>query len=291
MARVAVLGMGAMGARIAKRLADAGHALSVWNRTAGRSKHLEAIGARVAEAPKDAVAGADIVIATLRDDDASRAVWLDPGTGAAHHMPPDAIAVEASTLTISWTRELAAALKGRDLAFLDAPVVGSRPQAEGGQLIQLNCGDKDVVAPASSTFEAFSSARYWCGSIGAGTAMKLAVNALFGIQVAALAELIAMVRSHGIAPAQAIDILGGLPVLSPSGKGAALSMVARSFAPMFPIELVEKDFDYAIAAAKILGSPAPMTTAAHAIFAAAIDRGFGADNITGVSRLYEQPDE
>jgi 3-hydroxyisobutyrate dehydrogenase len=291
MAQVAVLGMGAMGTRIAKRLAGAGHALSVWNRTAERSRHLEAIGARVAEAPKDAVAGADIVIAMLRDDDASRAVWLDPSSGAAHHMSPDAIAVEASTLTILWTRELAAALKERDLAFLDAPVVGSRPQADGGQLIQLIGGDKDVVARAVPIFEAFSSARYWCGSNGAGTAMKLAVNALFGIQVAALAELIAMVRSHGIAPAQAVDILGGLPVLSPAGKGAALSMVARNFAPMFPIELVEKDFHYAIAAAKLLGSPAPMTTSAHAIYATAMQRGFGAENIAGVSRLYEQPDE
>jgi 3-hydroxyisobutyrate dehydrogenase len=287
MAEVAVLGMGAMGTRMAKRLAGAGHAVGVWNRTAERSRHLEEVGARVAATPKDAVAGAELVIAIVRDDDASRAVWLDPSNGAALHMSPNAIAVEASTLTVSWTRELATALKVRDLAFLDAPVVGSRPQAESGQLIQLIGGDRDVVARAAPIFDAFSSARYRCGDNGAGTAMKLAVNALFGIQVAALAELIAMVRSHGIAPAQAVDILGSLPVLSPAGKGAAASMVARAFAPMFPIELVEKDFDYAIAAAKLLGSPAPMTTNAHAIYASAVEKGFGADHITGVSRLYE----
>jgi 3-hydroxyisobutyrate dehydrogenase len=287
MAQVAVLGVGAMGRRIAARLVGAGHTVSVWNRTAERSQSLAETGVRVAESPADAVVRAELVIAMVRDDDASRDVWLDPKKGAAYHMSTEAVAVESSTLTVVWTRELAALFKRRKIAFLDAPVVGSRPQADNGQLIQLIGGDRDVVAKVAPVFDAFSSARHLCGPNGMGAAVKLAVNAFFGIQVAALAELIGSLRKDGINPEHAVEILAGLPVLSPAGKAAASSMMAHNFAPMFPVELAEKDFGYAIAEAEFLGARLPMTASARAVFARAIEKGFGHNNLTSVSRLYE----
>jgi 3-hydroxyisobutyrate dehydrogenase-like beta-hydroxyacid dehydrogenase len=111
MAQVAVLGIGAMGSRIATRLASAGHSVIVWNRTAEKSNALVETAVRVAETPRDAVVGAELVIAMVRDDGASRDVWLDPSNGAIHSMSTDAVAVESSTLTVSWTRELAAVFK------------------------------------------------------------------------------------------------------------------------------------------------------------------------------------
>jgi 3-hydroxyisobutyrate dehydrogenase len=287
MARVAFLGLGAMGTRMARKLIDVGHVVAVWNRTPERTKPLAGAGAQVANTPREAATGAEIVIAMVRDDDASRAVWLDAKIGAVHQMVPGAIAVDCSTLTISWTRELASTLKKRGLDFLDAPVVGSRPQADAAQLIQLVGGDKGVLARAEPVFGAFSSARHWCGPNGAGAAMKLAVNALFGIQVAALAELIGFLRKHGSDPAEVVEVLGALPVLSPAAKGACSSIVSRNFAPMFPVELVEKDFGYAIAAARSLGTSAPVTTAARAVYATALEKGFGAEHLTSVLRLYE----
>jgi len=287
MARVAFLGLGAMGMRMARKLIEANHTVSVWNRNPERSKPLAEANAQVASNPREAAAGAEIVIAMVRDDEASRMVWLDQEVGAVHQMAPTAIAVESSTLTVSWTRELASALRQRGTDFLDAPVVGSRPQADAAQLIQLVGGDKDVLARAEPVFKAFSAARHWCGPNGAGAAMKLAVNALFGIQVAALAELIGALRKDGIGPAEAGEALEALPVLSPAAKGDGLSMVARNFAPMFPVELVEKDFGYAVAAAQSLGLSAPVTGAARAVYATAIDKGFGAEHLTSIFRLYE----
>jgi 3-hydroxyisobutyrate dehydrogenase len=287
MARIAFLGLGAMGMRMARKLIDANHTVTVWNRTAERTKPLAEIGAQVAKSPREAATGAELVIAMVRDDDASRMAWLDTKDGAIHQMAPGSIAADSSTLNISWTRELASALKQRGIDFLDAPVVGSRPQADAGQLIQLIGGDKNVLARAEPVFKAFGSARHWCGPNGAGTAMKLAVNALFGIQVAALAELIAVLQKDGIDPAAAVEVLGALPVLSPAAKGAGLSMVSRNFAPMFPVELVDKDFGYAMAAARSLGVSAPVTTGVRAIYATALEKGFAAEHITSVFRLYE----
>ena len=106
MSKIAFLGLGAMGSRMAARLLAAGHAVTVWNRSAERTAPLVEQGAQAAATPADAAAGAEVVIAMLRDDSASEAVWCDPETGAAVGMAEGALAIECSTLTVDWTRRL-----------------------------------------------------------------------------------------------------------------------------------------------------------------------------------------
>ncbi|MCA8933689.1 MAG: NAD(P)-dependent oxidoreductase, partial [Rhodospirillaceae bacterium] len=120
---------------------------------------------------------------------------------------------------------------------------------------------------------------------GAGAMAKLAVNALFGIQVATLAELVEAIRRQGFDAERALDAIAATPVCSPAAKAAAGSMLADAFAPLFPVELVEKDFGYVLAAAGAVEA-APMTAAARAVFLRAIRDGLGADNLTGIVRLY-----
>jgi len=284
--KVAVLGLGAMGARMAARLIAAGYAVTVWNRTAERAEPLVTAGARPAETPREAASGAEVIIAVLRDDEASRAVWLDRATGAMAGVAAGAIAVESSTLSLAWMRTLGAAFRRSDAAFLEAPVVGSRPQAEAGQLIHLVGGDPDVLGRVAPVLATIGAARHWCGAVGSGAAMKLAVNGLFGIQVAAVAEWLGLLGRIGLDPARAVDILAATPVLSPAAKGAAASTLAREFAPMFPVELAGKDFAYALAAAADAERGIPVTAAVHRVIAAAIAAGFGGANLTGIARLY-----
>ncbi|MGG5823466.1 NAD(P)-binding domain-containing protein [Falsiroseomonas sp. HW251] len=108
LARIGFLGLGAMGSRMAGRLLTAGHLVTVWNRTPEATAALAVVGARVVATPAEAAAGADIVMAMLRDDEASRDVWTRPGTGALSGMPAGALAVECSTLTPGWVRQLGA---------------------------------------------------------------------------------------------------------------------------------------------------------------------------------------
>ena len=288
MQKIAFLGLGAMGGRMARQLLAAGHNVTVWNRDGDKANPLRDVGAEVALSPGDATAGADFVFSMVRDDDASRRVWLDETTGAVARMAPGSVAIECSTVSIDWARELAARCAERGCAFLDAPVAGSRPQAEQRQLIFFVGGDNEAFARASPILTALGSAIHHAGPSGAGAAVKLAVNALFGVQVASLAELIGMIRRSGFDPTKAIDILGATPVCSPAAKSAAASMLAGAFAPMFPVELVEKDFAYAQAAA---GEPqnAPMTATARAVFRRAIEQGFAHMNLTSVVDLYPNP--
>jgi 3-hydroxyisobutyrate dehydrogenase-like beta-hydroxyacid dehydrogenase len=139
MTKVTVLGLGAMGSRMAANLLKAGHAVTVWNRSP--AKTLVTAGAQLAASPKAAAQGADFVIAMVRDDDASRDLWLSPETGAFAGLSQGAVAIESSTLTANWARTLGEEAKQRGLTFLEAPVAGSRPQAEAAQLVYFVGGD------------------------------------------------------------------------------------------------------------------------------------------------------
>jgi 3-hydroxyisobutyrate dehydrogenase len=272
---------------MAKALIGAGHQVTIWNRSAERSEALRAEGATIALSPRDAARDAEFVVSMVRDDDASRSVWLDDDLGALAAMNAGAVAIESSTLSVAWVRDLArsaSAVPG--VSFLDAPVAGSRPQADARQLIYFVGGDARDVSRAEPVLGAMGAAIHHVGAAGAGAAVKLAVNALFGVQVAALAELIGALAKSGIDLGKAIDAIGATPVCSAAGKGAAASMLAMSFAPLFPVELVEKDLGYLRGLAEAAGAEVPLSDAARTVMSAAVARNLGADHLTGVIRLY-----
>ncbi len=286
MTRIAVLGLGAMGSRMAARLLAAGHEVSVFNRTAERGAELESQGARLAASPREAATGAEAVIAMLRDDMASRAVWLDPETGALAGLGEGALAIESSTLTPGWVRDLAPAVAGAGGRFLEAPVAGSRPQAEAGQLIYFLGGAAETVEAARPVLDALGGARHHVGPAGAAAVVKLAVNALFGVQVAAVAEILGLFGKAGLDAEAAAAVLGETPVMSPAAKGAAGLMLAGNYAPLFPIDLVEKDFGYVAEAAAAAGAEMPTAEAVRRVYARAKTEGLGGDNIAGVAKLF-----
>ena len=285
MSNVAVLGLGAMGSRMAARLIQAGHQVTVWNRSPAPAEPLVKAGASLAASPREAAVKADFVIAMVRDDEASRQVWLAPETGALAGMPKDAIAIESSTLSRDWIVELGKTAKSLGISLLEAPVSGTRPQADAGQLIYFVGGDEDAAKRAEPLLGAMGSAVHFVGPLGTGAITKLATNALLGIQVTVMAELIGMLKRSGVDVGSVLQAIAGTVVCSPFAKRAADGMLAEDFAPQFPVELIAKDFGYVLAVA---GSPelAPTIAAAHQVFIEAQKRGLGADNMTGVVKLF-----
>lgn len=275
-----------MGSRMALKLMDAGHSVAVYNRSAEKAQALIAQGVCHAATPKEAAQDADIVISMVTDDNASKQVWLQPETGAVWGLREDAIAIESSTLTVSWTKELADKIAAHSAIFLDAPVVGSRPQAEAGKLIYLVGGEANTVAQIQPILLTVGELLHHVGSVGQGMAMKLAVNALFGIQVAALAEVLGMLDQQGITAPNSIKCLSNLPVLSLAARGAGSLMVTGNHEPLFPIDLVEKDFRYASETGQAVRADISLVTATQQIFQQAIAQGYGADNVTGVAKLF-----
>jgi len=283
--RVAVLGLGAMGSRMAMRLLRAGHTVAVYNRSPAPIDALAMAGAVHGATPRIAAADAEIVIAMVRDNEASRAIWCDHRDGALKSIDTGAIAIESSTLTPGWASELATRVRITGAAFLEAPVVGSRPQADNGQLIHLVGGSSDVFDRARGLLSALGGTAYHVGPVGTAATLKLAVNTLFGAQVAALAEMLVLLRRSGCDPVVTAEILAALPVTSPAAKGALAMMLAKSEAPLFPIDLVEKDFAYTLGQAEAVSLALPIAAAVHARFAAAKADGLAASNITAVARL------
>lgn len=287
MTSIAFLGLGAMGARMAARLQAAGHQLTVWNRSPAAAEALLSRGARAAATPEEAARGAQIVIAMVRDDEASRQVWLHPASGALRGAAPGALLLESSTLTPAWIVEWAGRVRAAGAVPLEVPVVGSRPQADAGQLTVLAGGDAVAIERAAPVLQAYAAAVRHVGPLGQAAIMKLAINALFATQVAAVAELLGWLGRAGLEVERALEVLRALPVMSPAAAVAAGSMVTRQFAPLFPVELVTKDLRYALQSAATQGAALPLTGQVQEAFRRAEEQGFGAEHLTAIARLYQ----
>jgi 3-hydroxyisobutyrate dehydrogenase len=285
MAKISILGLGAMGSRMAANLIKSGHRVTVWNRSPQAARPLIDAGARYAQTPKAAATGADFVMSMVRDNEASRQVWLDPQTGAVEGMSAGTIAIESSTLTVEWVRELGANFEERALSLLEAPVVGSTPQAESAQLIYFVGGDAGVLERTEAVLKALGSAIHRVGPLGSGALAKLATNTLLGIQVTALAELIGMLKRSDADVARVLEAISATPAWSMVAGRVSALMLADDFAPQFPVELIEKDFGYMLQTAAS-DSAAPTIAAARGVFRIAIEHGLGKDNMTGVVKLF-----
>lgn len=286
MKKVAFLGIGAMGERIAMNLINAGYDLQVWNRTQEKCQKLVGMGAKAYDSPREAVENVDAVIAMLTDDEASREVWLDESRGAVMGLGKNIIAIEYSTLTPAWCCELAEEISRRNCEFIDAPVVGSRPQAEAGKLMHLVGGQADNLEMVKDVLEVSSSAIYHIGEIGMGMTMKLAVNGLFAIQVAALSEVLGILQTTGISATSAVNLLKEMPITSPALKGIGNLIASKNYTPLFPIDLVEKDLRYLEKLGLSNNSQMSVITAIKQIYQEAQQSGYGDDNIAGVAQLY-----
>lgn len=287
MANITILGLGAMGSRMAVRLLSAGHRVTVWNRTPAAAESLGTAGAIIAETPRGAVANADVVLSMLRDDEASRDVWLGDDSGALAGMPSDAIAVESSTLTPDWIKSLSEKMADNRQAFVEAPVSGSRPQAEAGTLIFFAAGEEDVIKKIRPVLMQMGSVIHHTGTHGSAALTKLATNALMGVQVTAIAEIIGVLSREGADISRVLHAVAGTSSWSALAGGISGMMLNENYHPQFPAELLEKDFGYILQSADHPGKQAPTLAAARAVFRRALEEGLGADNMSGVVRLFK----
>lgn len=278
---IALLGLGTMGAGMAANLLKTGFSLTVYNRTADKAKVLVNAGARLAPTPAEAAKGASIVIGMLADDGASREVWLGK-YGALEGVQQGAVLIESSTVSPAWIAELAehAARKGAEL--LDAPVTGSRAQAEGGQLTFLVGGSDRALQIATPTLKAMSKEIVHLGPTGSGAKMKLINNFLCGVQVASLAEGLAWIERSGLDRDKALSILKAGAPGSPLLGAISARMVAHDYAVNFVLRLMTKDLKYASAEAASCNLDLQTADVARSLFETAMAKGFGEEDMSAV---------
>ena len=283
MQRVALLGLGTMGAGMAANWLAKGFELSVWNRTSAKAQSLARKGASVAAAPREAAAGADFIFAMVADDAASRGVWLG-AEGALAGAKSGAILVESSTLTPDWVRELGRHAQAKGCGFLDAPVGGSRQAAESGELRFFVGGEPQTYEAARPALAAVGSKMDLLGPVGAGATWKLINNQLAAAQIAALAEALEVAKKAGFRKEQISDLILGGAATSPIVKLKLPRMLEHDFERAdFALNLMLKDARYAAALAQSLGAHTDMISGAAKAFARADAKGLGAKDIAAVA--------
>src|SRR5262245_1754875 len=270
MATIAFLGIGKMGAGMARSLLRAGHVVRAWNRDAAKAKALAGDGAAVASSPAEAARGADAVFSMVADDEASTRVWL-AADGALAAAPKGALAIECSTISHGHVRRLADAAAARGLRFLDCPVNGGPAAAAEGKLMLLVGAPPETLEAARPLLQPIGTSIIRFGGIGTATAFKLINNLLGAVHVASLAEAVALAARAGLDHAALIAALENGPCASPHVKRLAAAMVENR-TPATPgraTGLREKDARYALAMANGLGAGMAIGDAAYAWYARA----------------------
>jgi 3-hydroxyisobutyrate dehydrogenase len=280
--RVAILGLGLMGAGMAGRVLTAGFPLAVYNRNPEKTAPFAKAGAYVARTPRDAAARADIVITMLADDNASRAVWLDKETGALAAAAPGTWLIESSTASVAWIHELAAAAKKHQSELLDAPVTGSKPQAASGELLFLVGGSAEALAAVRPVLAVMSREVLHLGPIGSGATLKLINNFLCGVQAASLAEAMALLTASGLNHEKSVAVLTSGAPGSPLVKILTTRAAANDFTPNFVLRLMAKDLTYAREEGQRHGVAMNTATPAIADFEKAIAAGYGDQDFSAV---------
>lgn len=270
-----------MGSGMAANLLKAGFPLAIFNRTAAKAEAFAAQGARIATTPADAAKGASIIVSMLADDQASRETWLGPH-GALAAAAPGTILIECSTVSPTWIAELAAQASSRQLHLLDAPVTGSRMQAQAGQLSFLVGGTEEALAQATPVLQSMSKEIVHLGPTGSGATMKLINNFLCGVQVASLAEGIAWIERTGLDREKALNILKSGAPGSPLLGAISARMTAHDYAVNFHLKLMTKDLHYAHAEAANSGIDLTTASNAEALFQKAAAQGFADQDMSSV---------
>jgi 3-hydroxyisobutyrate dehydrogenase len=279
--KIALLGLGLMGSGMAGRLLDAGYPLTIWNRTPGKAQPLEARGARLAKSPREAAAGAALVISMLADVPVCRDVWLGRGE-ALVDVAPGTILIESSTISVEWIEELDRAAKEHGCDLVDAPVTGSKPQAEAGQLLFLAGGSSATVTKVTPILKAMGRDVVHVGPAGSGARLKLINNFLAGSQAAALAEALSLIERSGLDREKALGVLTEGAPGSPMVKLLSGRMTARQYEPNFVLRLMAKDLRYAVTEADHQALDLDMGRAALRVFEHAIAAGQGDDDMSAV---------
>jgi 3-hydroxyisobutyrate dehydrogenase len=251
---VALIGLGTMGAGIAERLLDQGFAVDVWNRTPGPAVRLAERGATAHEMPEQATARADIVLTMLPTGDAVKEVMLERRTLNA--MRSGAVWAQMGTIGMESTETLRSevARARPDVAFVDAPVSGSREPARSGRLLILASGPAGARSIVEPVFEALGRP-VWLGEAGAGSRMKLVLNTWLAFEIEATAEVAALADRLGVAHTALRETVAGGPLAS----GVAMTKLAKiesgDYSPDFSLEWALKDLDLARAAGGVEVTP------------------------------------
>lgn len=275
MSRLAFVGLGAMGSRLARRLLAGGHQVIGWNRTTGKARDLVAQGLTLAPSPRAAAEGAEAVFTMVTDDAALRAVTLGP-EGVVAGLGAGAVLVEMSTVSPVVVRELEAPVSARGASLLDVPVSGSTITVEQGQASFIVGGEPAALERVRPWLLAMGTAVTHVGPLGLAKTMKVATNLGLAVQMLAFSEAVLLAEKAGIARERAVEALLKSVIASPMVKYRGPFVLGQmSSDAWFKVPMIQKDLQLALDQGRAAGVPLPLTSVAQEWMTSARGLGLG----------------
>jgi 3-hydroxyisobutyrate dehydrogenase-like beta-hydroxyacid dehydrogenase len=281
--RIGVVGLGTMGAPMARHLVNAGHTVTVHNRTRSREEPLAALGAQRAASPGEAAIGADCVLTCVSDGPDLEEVVLGRG-GIAETLMGGAVLVDCSTVAPSTERRIAAELESRGASLVDAPVSGGSEGAERGTLTVFCGGSDAAVQKARPLLEAFSRSITHLGPTGAGQAAKAVNQIVIAGTYAALGEGLAYAERAGLPLEPLVEALGGGAADSWVLRNRSGNMISSSYPLGFRTSLHLKDLRIALEEAEAAGLDPEVTRLVAAWEQRLVEKGFGGEDVSNLAR-------
>ena len=272
MANLGFVGLGVMGGRVAKRLLDAGHRVTGYNRTKAKAAWLADRGLELVDTPREAAAAGEVVFTMVSDTAALRTV-TEGADGILAGLGPGKVYVDMSTVSPRVTRELAAKVAAAGAAMLDGPVSGSVTTLERGQLSVMVGGEAAVLDRVRPLLEAIGSKVIHIGGNGQAMLMKTAVNLNLAVQLSAFSEGLLIAEKGGIPKEVAVEAMLASVIASPSLAYRAPFVFELPEDAWFDVNMMQKDLLLALESARATGVPMPTTAAVNELLSAC--RGLG----------------
>jgi 3-hydroxyisobutyrate dehydrogenase/2-hydroxy-3-oxopropionate reductase len=288
MAKLGFLGLGLMGYPMARNLLRAGHQVAVWSNTTEKARKLAAgEKGQFCETPKEVAQNADCIFLCLGDTEMVKEVLLG-ADGVIQGVHSGAVIADCSTISPSESRALAAAFKAKGVDFLDAPVTGSTPGAESGNLTLMIGGDQSVFEKIKPYLEPMGKKIYFCGGPGMGLQAKLTQNLVLSNILMAFNEGMVLAAKGGMDPKLMLDILDNSAAKSGLISYKAPFVFSRNFTTNFSVKWMHKDIGLMLDSGKELGVPLYLTGLTRQLFQTAIAAGHGDEDICSTIKVLEE---
>ncbi|GKY87080.1 dehydrogenase [Sinisalibacter aestuarii] len=255
--RIGWIGLGKMGAPMARNICGTQAALTVFNRSADKCKPLADAGAEIAPNISVLAAQSDVLF-TMLSDDAALAQILLGERGAVAQMRQGAILIDMSTVSPAISSEIAKATDAKGVKYLRAPVSGSVALAAAGTLTVIASGPKDAFDEVSDLFDAMSARQFHVGAQEEARVLKLAVNMMVGFSAAMMGEAMALGLKNGLDRSTMLDVIGASAVASPLIGYKVDALKARDYSPAFEVVQMAKDFNLILEAGRNSATPMPL---------------------------------
>lgn len=284
MAKVSFIGLGIMGSGMVSNLVKAGHDVTAWNRTDSKYKEIEKVGAKTVTDPTQLLAGADFLMYCLADDAAVDAVFLR-SPSLASKVEKGTIVIDLSTIDPETSAAERKIYEDHGIAFLDAPVFGTKGEARDGGLWIVIGGAEDVYKKSLPVLEPISETLHYMGVGGNGTKMKLVGNLLVASQIVSIGEALTLAKKAGLDLTKVLEVAAVADFKTPIYAGVGAGVIKNDYEVNFPLKLMLKDARLIQAFANRLDSPVSIAVTTEELAKEGMDAGMGELNASAIVKV------